>query len=121
MKDPLLQTYTFEELLYEYHSIAEHHKAKLEKAEEETDKIEVEKEKAGLDWADQMEAEEAAEEAARVAKAAVAVPTPAVQPPNPAEDPENIKWMEEQIQREKEIHGESFGEDLGLDFNLPEK
>jgi len=111
MKDPILQTYTFEELLYEYHSIAERQKAELEQVEEEADKIELDKEKVGQDWADQMEAEDAAKEAAEEAQRAA----------DPSLDPDNVKWMDEQIQKEKEIHGESFGEDLNLDFNSSEK
>jgi len=107
MKDPLLLTYTFEELMYEYHSVREHEIAILEKVEEDSDKIEEEKDKATMDWADQMEADELAAEAAAEAAAAA----------YPLKNKDNIKWMEEQIARDKEIHGEDFGEDTQIDFD----
>jgi len=97
MKDPLLLTYTFEELVYEFHSVHEHEKAIVERVKQEDDKIEETKEQATMDWADQMEAEEAAE--------------------NPAKDPANVKWMEEQLLKDKETFGEDFGEDLSLNFD----
>jgi hypothetical protein len=101
MKDPLLLTYTFEELMYEFHSMREHDKAAGERAEQENDKIEEAKDKAAQDWVDQMEAEEAAND--------------------PMKDPANIKWMEEQMALDKEMFGEDFGKDLSLDFNSPNK
>ena len=100
MKDPLLLSYTFEELMYEFHSVREDEKAIVERAEQETDKIEEAKEKATLDWVEQMEAEEAAERAE-----------------DPSKDPANIKWMEEQLALDKKMFGEDFGKDLDLDFN----
>lgn len=105
MKDPLLQTYSFEELLYEFHSIQEEKKAALEISEAENDKIEEDKERKAQEWADKMEAEEAAQEEA------------ANQLVDPAKDPKNIAWMEEQIKKEKERFGEDFGEDFELNFN----
>jgi len=100
MKDPLLQTYTLEELLYEYHSIQEQKLAREEATEEEADKIEEEKDKEAQAWADRMEAEEA--EAAEVT--------------DPSMHPDNIRWMEEQLRKEKELYGEDYGEDLNTDF-----
>lgn len=100
MKDPLLLSYTFEELLYEFHSVREHEEAIIEKAKEEADKIEEAKEEADLDWVAKMEAEDAAQEAN-----------------NPSSDPDNVKWMEEQLALDKETFGEDFGEDINLDFN----
>lgn len=104
MKDPLLLTYTFEELMYEFHSLNEDTKAIQERVQQESDKIEEAKEKAALSWVDQMEAEEAAEAAT-----------------DPTKDPENVKWMEEQLALEKEKFGEDFGEDLNLDFDASGK
>lgn len=93
MKDPILQTYSIEELIYEYYSVSEHKKAKAEQAEEETDKIEEEKEKQDQEWADAMEAEE-----------------------DPIDNPDNMKWIQDQIELDKEKFGEDFGDDLNLDF-----
>ena len=54
MKDPLLLTYTFEELVYEFHSVHEHEKAIVERVKQEDDKIEETKEQATMDCSDQM-------------------------------------------------------------------
>jgi hypothetical protein len=102
MKDPILQTYSFEELAYEFHSVREHKKVQVEYTEQETDKIEEDKDKQAQEWADQMEAEEAAEQ---------------LKAQDPLKDPSNIKWMEEQIAKHKEEFGEDFGDDVSLDFN----
>lgn len=105
MKDPLLQTYTLEELLYEFHSVQQQKLARTEAAEEENDRIEEESEKEAQDWADRMEAEEEEAEAAALA--------------DPSKHPDNVKWMEEQLRVEKELYGEDFGEDISTDFNSP--
>jgi len=102
MKDPLLLTYTFEELMYEFNSVREEEKAILERAEQEGDKIEEAKEKATLDWVAQMEAEDAAAEAAAE---------------DPSKSENNAKWMEEQLALDKATFGEDFGEDLNLSFD----
>ena len=101
MKDPLLQTYTFEELMYEFHSVHEEVEAAAERVQQENDKIEEAKEQATLDWVEQMETEDAAAAAAK----------------DPSKDPQNVKWMEEQLALDKAAFGEDFGEDLNLDFN----
>ncbi len=33
-------------------------------------------------------------------------------PLDPTQDPANIKWMEEQIEKAKELYGDDFGEDI---------
>lgn len=101
MKDPLLATYTLEELVYEFHSTREHKKALAEQAEEQNDKIEEEKDKEAQEWADMMEAEEEGEHE------------------DPSKDPDNVNWMEEQIAKDKELYGEDYGENLDLNFNSP--
>lgn len=106
MKDPVLQTYTFEELMYEFYSIRERKKAIVERAEEENDKIEEEKTKEAEEWANQMEAMEAMEAIENDAS-------------DPLKNPDNIKWMEEQMALDKEEFGEDFGEDLSLSFDSP--
>ena len=73
-----------------------------EQSEEEGDKIKEVAAQADEDWADKMEAEEAEQEK--------------VQQYDPLKDPKNLEWMQEQLQKEKEEHGESFGEDISLDF-----
>ena len=61
LKDPILDTYTVEELYYEYLDKIEREKAAEKHAEEEHDRIENDKEKAAVDWAEQEEAKELAE------------------------------------------------------------
>mgnify|MGYP003344983046 FL=1 len=102
LKDPLLATYTIEELLYEFYDKIEREKASYERVEAENDKIEEKKEQEALDWAEKEEKREQ-EEASKVND-------------NPTEDPENIKWMEEQIKKAKEEFGDSFGEDIEESF-----
>lgn len=103
LKDPLLESYTFEELLYEFYDKIERQKAAEERAIKEADKMEEVKEKEVLDWAEQEEKKELEE----LQKAAA----------NPAQDPENVKWMNEQLNKYKEIYGDSFGEDIDESFD----
>jgi len=100
MKDPLLLSYTFEELMYEFQSMREHEKAALEKTEQEADKIEEAKVDEAQAWADKMEAEEEND---------------------PAKEANNIEWMKKQIALDKAAFGEDFGDDIGVDFNSPSK
>lgn len=106
LKDPLLESYTLEELLYEFYDKIERQKASEERAIKEADKIEEVKEKEVLDWAEEEERKEL-EEMARVA---------AGKPTNPTQDPENVKWMKEQLEKAKQVHGETFGEDVDEKF-----
>lgn len=113
LKDPLLQTYTLEELLYEFYDRIERHAAEQERVNSENDKIEEEKEKADLDWA---ELEEKRELEAMKAQAAGIPQAPSQPSTDPAKDPANIAWMEEQMRKAKAIYGENFGEDIDEDF-----
>jgi len=72
--------------------------------------MEEDKDKAALDWAEQEEKREL-----EAMKAEAANSKSANQ--DPTKDPENVAWMDEQIQKAKEIYGESFGEDIELDFD----
>ena len=108
-KDPLLESYTFEELLYEFFDKSERQKAAEENVVKETDKIEETKEKEVLDWAEEEEKKEL-EEMRRDAEKMKSGP----------QDPQNIKWMNEQMQKHKAIHGESFGEDIDTSFDEEE-
>lgn len=111
LKDPLLLSYTTEELLYEFYDRIERRAAEEERINDDADKIEEDKEKAVLDWAEQEERRELdglkGEAAQHEAK-----PTS-----DPTKDPNNIKWMEDQLRAAKEIHGDSFGEDISVDFD----
>ncbi len=105
LKDPLLESYTLEELLYEFYDKMERQKAQEERATKEADKMEEAKEKEVLDWAEEEEKKELEE----LRKAAASN--------NPVQDPENIKWMNEQLEKYKEVYGDSFGEDVDETFD----
>ena len=99
LKDPLLQQYTLEELYYEFKDRTEREKARLEQAEEQADKIEEAKQEETDAW---IAAEEAKESNSNT--------------PNWKPTEGDQKWMEEELERAKAEHGESFGEDIDEDF-----
>lgn len=107
LKDPLLESYTFEELLYEFFDKSERQKAAEESVVKEADKIEEAKEKEVLDWAEQEEKREL-EEMKRAAEK--------LKTQNPAQDPQNVEWMNQQMEQYKATYGESFGEDIEESF-----
>jgi len=109
LKDPLLLSYTLEELIYEYHEQQERKASQSAEQEQDADKIEEAKEQADTAWADKMEAEEAAEEAAKEAAKAEQL--------DPSLHPDNVEWMQQQIEKAKEEMGPSFGEDLKVSFD----
>ena len=111
MKDPILATYTTEELLFEYHDHYEREKAQLEQAEQEGDKIESGKIQDTLDWAEQ---EEKAELEALKKKQENGGFTP--QYLDPLADPANKEWVDKQLAEAKKLYGEDFGEDIDTDF-----
>jgi hypothetical protein len=106
LKDPLLESYTLEELIYEFYDRLERSKAAEERSAQETDKMEEAKEKEVLDWAEQEEKKELEEMRMAAEKAAA----------DPTQDPENIKWMNEQLDKYKQAYGDSFGEDIDESF-----
>lgn len=106
LKDPLLKEYSLEELMYEFYDRIEREKAASELAEQQDDKIEHDKEKVALDWAEQEEKRELEE----LARKEGAVPTPEEQ----IADPANQKWMQEQLAEQKKLLGEDFGEDVNF-------
>jgi hypothetical protein len=112
LKDPMLLSYTTEELLYEFYDRIERRLAEEERINSDADKIEEDKEQAVLDWAEQ---EEKRELEALKSDAANEEAKPA---PDLLKDPANVKWMEQQLKQAKEIYGETFGEDV--DFNFEE-
>jgi hypothetical protein len=106
LKDPILLSYTLEELLYEFYDRIERTKADEERLEQEDVKMEVDKDKQAEDWAEKMEREEReAELRAQAKKAEEPIK-------DPTKDLANVKWMEEQIQAAKKVHGDTFGEDI---------
>lgn len=110
LKDPLLLSYTLEDLLYEFYDKVERRLAEEERNEEGEINQEIAKEQADLDWAEQMEQEELAQMKAKAAGLADQKPT------DPTKDPDNVKWMEEQMRLAKEHFGDSFGEDIEANF-----
>jgi hypothetical protein len=108
LKDPLLLSYSLEELLYEFYDRIERAKAEEERLEQEGDKIEVEKEQKALDWAEQMELQELKDMQDKIAP---------VEPIDPTQSPENVAWMEEQLQQAKQLYGDSFGENINENFD----
>lgn len=111
LKDPLLLSYTTEELLYEFYDRIERQKAESERLEQEDVKIEEAKDKEAEDWAEKMEREE--REAEMRAEAAKSEANKS----DPTKDPANIAWMEEQLRIGKAVHGETFGEDIDDQFD----
>jgi hypothetical protein len=105
LKDPLLLSYSLEELLYEFYDRIERQKAQTEQTEQEDDKIEENKEQEALDWAEQEEKREL--EAMR---------QQGEESLDPTKDPQNIAWMEQEMQKAKDIFGETFGEDIEESF-----
>ena len=108
--DPLLQSYTLEQLLYEFYDRVERHAAEEERSKDVEIQQEEDKEKADLDWAEKMEQEELAQMKAKAAA------TESKKVEDPTKDPENVKWMEEQMRIHKEQFGETFGEDIEANF-----
>lgn len=112
LKDPLLEKYSLEELAYEYYLHSERVLYERDVHEDEADRIEDEKWDAAEAWADEMERLD--QETAQPEETPEDAPQP--EEYNPLEDPKNIEWMEEQIQKNKLMFGDDFGEDLNLDF-----
>ena len=104
MKDPILESYTLYELLYEYYDKIERTTLTEELLELETDKIEQDREQETVDWAEEEERKE--REAIEAERAA-----------SEAEEAERVakeeQWMLEQLKAE---HGDDFGKDIETDF-----
>lgn len=109
LKDPVLQSYSLEELMYEYYIHMERNRFEQEQLQAESDRIEEEKMKADEDWADEMERMEAEEHIAR------AEAQKKKQEQDMIEDPEHQEWMQKQIEEGQTLF-DDFGQDLSLDF-----
>lgn len=104
-------------MAYEYFLIGEIAIYKQEQIDQENDRIEEEKIQVDQDWADEMEAEDLArEEAAEKAKAEKEAKEKVEKAYDPLKDPEQIKWMKEEIEKNKTVFGDDFGEDVGIEF-----
>lgn len=117
LKDPLLLTYTLEELLYEFFDRNERDQAANSALDEDDDKIEDARHQDALDWAEQEERREFGEYKESLAKDK---PSESKNPlPEVTRDDET--WMAEQLQKElddaKKLHGDSFGEDINEGFS----
>jgi hypothetical protein len=97
----MLDSYTLQELLYEYFEKTERILAEKERTDADSDKIEEENYDAALAWAEEEERKELEALAAKEKK-----------PVDPLKDPNNLKWMEEQMKKAKEVYGNDFGEDI---------
>lgn len=110
LKDPLLEAYTLEELLYEFYDRVERRAAEEERIKDVEVMQEDSKNKEDLDWADKMEQEELA----KIKSKAASEEEKKIE--DPTKDPENVKWMEEQIKLNKAQFGETFGENIDVNF-----
>jgi hypothetical protein len=114
LKDPLLLSYTLEELLYEFYDRVERLAAEEERSHKEETATEETREKDVMDWIDEEERKEAQKEAQANKLKVESEKKP---PVDPTKDPANIKWMEEQIKLAKQHLGDDFGEDLEINFD----
>jgi hypothetical protein len=103
LKDPILLSYTLEELMYEFFDRSERAKAEQERLNNEKDKIEEQREKETMDWAEQEEKKEL--EALNKTGATASAPSK-----------EDIEWMEKYMQESRQQHGDDFGEDVSINF-----
>ena len=112
----MLESYTLEELLYEFYDRQERDLAAESQVDHEADRIESKKVQENLDWAEEEERKEL--EALRAQNAGQ---KPAAEPKSPVDDPANKAWMEkivkQEIEQAKEMFGDDFGEDIDEDFN----
>lgn len=121
MKHPILLSYTFEELMYEYYVKIETELHRTKSIEAEGDKIEEEKWESAEAWADEEEQKEREqlEEQNKMKASSVEQSTKQTEsddPYDPSKDPEAIEWMEKEMAKAKELYGDDFGEDLSLDM-----
>jgi hypothetical protein len=106
LKDPILLSYSFEELLYEFFDKIERKKAAEEATNKESDKIEEKKEEDFNKWAEEEERRELEEQERLAREAESALNNP--------DSEDNEQWMEEQLRLQKEKYGEDFGEDINF-------
>ena len=93
--------------MYEFYNFIERQKSLASQLEDGDDKIEEDVKKAALDWAEQEELKELDMLQSQAAE----------QPEKSGLTKDDIKWMEDKMKEAKEVHGESFGEDINEDFS----
>lgn len=119
LKDPVLLSYTLEELIYEYNENQARSEHTITSIDQEGDKIEDDKQQADMDWADMMEEEDRKLEEKKVAlkKKKAEQLKQEQEDLDPREDPSNLEWMEEEMKKAKEKHGPEFGDDITVSFD----
>jgi hypothetical protein len=105
LKDPLLDSYTVYELMYEYFDKIERKNATYKAIEQENDKIEDSKLDETLSWIEQEEEKEAEKMAAQQAKEVKEEQPPKI---------DDEQWMVQQL---KSQYGDEFGEDINLNLD----
>jgi hypothetical protein len=105
LKDPLLDSYTVYELMYEYFDKIERKNATYKAIEQENDKIEDSKLDETLSWIEQEEKKEAEKMAAQQAKEVKEEQPPKI---------DDEQWMVQQL---KSQYGDEFGEDINLNLD----
>lgn len=106
LKDPILATYTFEELAYEFFDHKERDTFAQEEQEEEGDKIEEAKYDDAMKWADEEEAKE------KALKAQIPTTPQDVANGVPTVTSEDQEWMDRQIAKEQEQLGADIVEEF---------
>jgi len=106
LKDPILQSYTLEELLYEYYDKIERSKVAEENKIIEEENQETECLQDNLDWAEQEEMKELANNNNIKQKLNETI----------TKTKTDEEWMRERIIEEEKAQDSSFGEDINLDF-----
>lgn len=104
LKDPVLLSYTIEELLYEFFNSKERSEAMKQQLEEQDDRIEEEQHQGALDWAEQEELKELEQLNAQSNR----------EPYKPTA--EDTEWINKQLQEAKERYGDDYGKDIDEDF-----
>lgn len=107
LKDPLLDSYTVYELMYEYFDKIERKNAIHKAVEQENDRIEDSKLDETLSWIEQEEKQEAEK---RAAKKVEEVEEVKEEQPVATDDE---SWMLQQL---KDQYGDEFGEDVNLNL-----
>ena len=101
LKDPILESYTLEELTYEYYDKIERRKAAETAVEQESDRIEDEVLEDNLAWAEEEERKE----------------REAMQQRMEEEKAANEEWMKQELEKAKQEYGDDYGDNIDVDFS----
>lgn len=108
MKDPVLLSYTAEELMYEYLDHTERAEYAKSISTDSEEAAEEGKFDEAMKWAEEEEAKDKALQEQQLTKQSIDKSSDLT--------PEDVKWMEEQLANEKKELGEDFGEDFIGEF-----